>query len=166
MRTNGFIYIALGLTAGALAGTPGYLPSVGPLALRFEREAPPRITLPEPAPEPTTHAGPNAREDFTANLPVESPTNSAPTTMMPEPPVTVPLAAPDLGSNALANPIQTLISPMTETNGMVTPQMFLRFFTPPQGGVSHETVLVAPPGFNPARPPAPSSTATYTKSKP
>ena len=53
-----------------------------------------------------------------------------------------------------------------DNNGNVTPQMFLRFFTPAQGGVSREAVVVTPPGFNPALPPSRSSTATYSQPKP
>jgi len=53
-----------------------------------------------------------------------------------------------------------------DNNGVITPQTFLRFFTPAQGGVSREAVIVTPPGFNPAQPPQRSSTATYIQTKP
>ncbi len=164
MRTNGFIFIALSLTATALAGSPGYLSSVGPLALRFEREAAAGVVgdLPVPSSIGATTAGSVSREDFAAELTPEVPAEAAPPTLMHDAPVALPLEL--LGTNV--NALQALIGPMMDTNGVVTPQMLLRFFTPPQGGVSREAILVVPPGFNPARPPTPSSTATYSQPKP
>lgn len=164
MRTNGFIFIAWGFVAVATAGTSGYLPSVGPLGLRFER-APVHVavaTLPAPAPDQPAETGAITREEIAVELPVPSPPEPPTTTMMHDAPVTLPDNLP----GALANPLQNLIGPMVDTNGVVAPQMFLRFFTPPQGGISREAILVNPPGFNPALPPARSSTATYIQTKP
>lgn len=162
MRTNGFIFIALGFTAACLAGTPGYLPSVGPVGLRFAPPASttPAVVLPEPPPASDVPA-PTTRLDA-VELPVETPTNAAPTStaLMLDVPVVLPEAV--TGTNTTAS----LIGPLMDTNNVVTPQMFLRFFTPTQGGGAREAIVVPPTGFNPARPPTPSSTATYTQPKP
>ena len=164
MRTNGFIFIALGFTAVAMAGTPGYLPSVGPVGLRFEREFATVVvaTLPAPTPDNQSATGAVTREEVAVELPVEPPPEPPATTLMHD----APVALPETLTGSLSNSLQTLIGPMMDTNNVVTPQMFLRFFTPPQGGVSREAVIVTPPGFNPAQPPARSSTATYIQTKP
>jgi hypothetical protein len=47
---------------------------------------------------------------------------------------------------------------------VVTPQMLLRYFLPSQGHNTKEAILVTPQ-FNPAQPPATSSTATFSKPK-
>jgi len=166
MRTNGFILIALVSAATALAGSAGYLPSVGPVALRFEKPTaaqpmavlPAPITIPEPASEAATPVA------VVADIPAEIPTNSAANSggLMHDLPVVLPQAWPGATTNAFPS----LVSPMMDTNSMITPQMLLRFFTAPQGGVSRETVIIPPPGFTPARPPTSSSTATYTQPKP
>lgn len=165
MRTNGFIFIALGFTAAAMAGTASYLPSVGPVGLRFEPVYSDVIvaTLPPPPPEASASAGPVTREETAVELPVEpppAPTN--PATLMHDAPVALPEAVTGPATNAL----QALIGPMMDTNGVVAPQVFLRFFTPSPNGLSREAVIVTPPGFNPAQPPTRSSSATYIQTKP
>lgn len=165
MRTNGFIFIALGFTAACMAGSPGYLPGVGPVGLRFAPPtAPSRIVV---LPEPATHS--DAPHETTtrldvAELPVETPPNPAPpsTALM----LDVPVVLPEAVTGSTTNEALPLISPLMDTNNVVTPQMFLRFFTPAQGGASREAIIIPPPGFSPARPPTPSSTATYTQPKP
>lgn len=164
MRTNGFIFIALGFTAACMAGSPGYLPSVGPVGLRFENPATASraVALPAPAPFSDVRDAAATRLDV-ADLPVETPTNSAPTTTALM--LDVPVVLPDAVTGLSTNPAP-LIGPLMDTNNVVTPQMFLRFFTPAQGGTSQEAIIIPPAGFSPARPPTPSSTATYTQPKP
>lgn len=170
MRTNGFIIIALSLTAGAWAGTSGYLPGVGPVALRFERELSYRVTLPKPTAEPASHSPPLARENFTAELPVVTPTNPPTVPLMQDTPIAAPAPGTEPAVATPTDPSLPLISPMTETNGVVTPQMFLRFFTGPRDGSAAEAVIAVPPnftpGFGPTRPPGPPSTATLNHSNP
>lgn len=163
MRTNGFILIALSLSVAALAGSHDYLPSVGPVGLKFAPaiKSKPAVTLPPlPAPETTT-------EDSTPNpemveIPTTEPTAEQATNPLPQNPPTVVLEAQ---TGSPTNTVGPLIGPQVETNGTVTPQMFLRFFSPNQNGQSREAVIAVPPGFNPAVPPSPSSTATYTQPK-
>lgn len=166
MRMNGFIFIILGFTTAAMAGTPGYLPAAGPTTLRFQKPlvAKPMAKLPMPfvvSPAPTTASAPEA---VVVEPPVELAPEPAPssTSLMQDAPVTLP----DALIGAQTNQVQTLIGPIMDNSGMVTPQMFLRFFTSPQGGVSREAVVVTPPGFTPAQPPASSSTVIYTQPEP
>lgn len=166
MRTNGFIFMTLGFAAVALAGSPGYLPSVGPVALRFE--TPPSkvvrsMTVPLPVANPPVTEAPLARSDLVADIPVEPPTAPTPPAVLLH---DVPVVVTDAMTGSTTNALESLIGPMMETNSVVTPQMFLRFFTPVPGGGSREAIVIPPPGFNPAQPPSPSSTATYTKPKP
>lgn len=165
MRTNGFIFIALAFTAVGLAGQPGYLPNVGPITLRFEQKpSVQKAKLP-----PLRQPEPPAAEPLPEKIePSEVPTPQLPdpgletNSMMQNPPGPLPGAMAGSQTNATTQ----LIGPIMDNAGTVTPQMFLRFFTPPQNGVSREAVLVAPPGFNPALPPPPSSSATYTQPEP
>lgn len=164
MRTNGFILIIFGFTTAALAGTSSYLPSVGPVVLRFAKamDRSHVAALPPPPAEPQANSEPAAREEIAAQIPVEPPPTAPPGALMND----IPVVLPENLTNPPNNPLQALISPMMETNGAITPQMFLRFFTPGQGGASREAIVVPPTGFNPAQPPAQSSTATYSQPKP
>jgi hypothetical protein len=160
MRTKGFICIVLGFAAVSLAGQPGYLPEVGPLPLRFQRSQPPtQAEVLPPILATTPHQDPSTSPEV-VEIPITAPDPFAAnsTSLMQNPPVTIP----DVTSGVATNLLGPLIGPLVETNGVVSPQMFLRFFVPPQGGVSKEAVLVVPPGFSPAQPPARSSTATYS----
>jgi hypothetical protein len=163
MRTNGFIFIALGLTAVTLAGTPDYLPNVGPVGLRFAPATKPSdaVTLPPlPAPQTATESPTTHLES--AEIPTVEPKPEPPSKALPQNPPVIVLQAQ---TGSPTNAVGPLIGPQMETNNAVTPQMFLRFFTPNQNGQSREAIIVAPPGFSPAPPPAPSSTATYTQPK-
>lgn len=165
MRTNGFIFIAMGLAAVSMAGSPGYLPSVGPIALRFDSEVAPPVAPTQAAiivsETPSQTVPP---PEVVADIPVEALKNPPPdaATLMHDIPVALPAAL--LGSATNLN--QPLIGPTVDTNGVVTPQMFLRFFTPSQSGVSREAIIIPSTDFTPARPPAPSSTATYKINQP
>jgi hypothetical protein len=167
MRMNGVIIIIFGITAAAMAGTPGYLPAAGPTTLRFQKPvvAKPMAKLPASfaiAPAPTEKVAPPA-ENAVVDLSVESAPEPPSTTLMQDAPVTLP----DTLAGAQTNQVQTLIGPIMDTSGLVTPQMFLRFFTSPQGGVSQEAIVVTPPGFTPAHPPTTTpSSVIYTQPEP
>lgn len=165
MRTNGFIFIALGLTAVTMAGTPDYLPNVGPVGLQFApaRKSVVPVTLPAlPAP-PMVTTDDSASHPEPVTIPTGEPDpEPAKQNLMANPPVVVLEPA----NAALTNAVGPLIGPLVETNNVVTPQMFLRFFSPNPNGPSREAVIVAPPGFSPALPPPASSTATYSQPKP
>lgn len=167
MRRNGFIFICLAGAVATLAGTPGYLPKVGPVALQFQRAAAdsPRAELPPletpaelpPAPLPPAPGLPPAVPPETG-LEIPAPPGAS---LMQDPPVVVLEAASQMPTNS----IEPLIGTPTGTNEMITPQMFLRFFGPTRADVSYEVVAPAP-SFTPARPATlPSSSVTYTQPK-
>jgi hypothetical protein len=166
MRTNGFIFIALGFTVATWAGPPGYLPSVGPVALRFERIAPasPTVRLPALAMVTPTATDADFHLDTVVDLPAAPPSEPAPARapLLNDSPITAPDALPGAPTNSMP----VLVGATLDSSGLVTPQMFLRFFTTPQGGGAREAIVVPPPGFNPASPPTPSSTAIYSQPKP
>jgi len=165
MRTKGFIFILLGFTAVVGAGTPGYLPRVGPVALRFDSAvaATPVALLSTPPVITSAIGETNMSPEVVVDIPVEFPTNAAP----PAPPLMhdVPVALPESLTEATTNSNQTLIGPLMDASGLITPQMFLRFFLPSVGGVSHEAIVLPQTDFTPARPPQASSTATYKQIK-
>ena len=66
----------------------------------------------------------------------------------------------------IPGPDGPLISPMMDTNNVITPQMLMRYFTPSVNGTSRETLVIPPMGFIPGHPPTQSSTATYSQPKP
>lgn len=165
MRTNGFILIASVFAAVTLAGTPNYLPNVGPVGLHFARPAKPAIAVvlpPLPAPQAMAAETTETHPDAVNNI-VSVP---GPETIHNTPEANPP--SPELQARTLSptNMIGPIIGPLMDTNNTVTPQMFLRFFTPNQNGQSREAVVVTPAGFSPALPPAASSTATYSQPKP
>ena len=161
MKKNGFIFMVLVLTAGSQAGLQPYLPTVGPVALRFVSDAALQIvaTLPDESTIPGT-LGHGSRLDMIPEIPVESPTNdvSGAGSLMHDPPV--------LDSQFPLGPDGPMIGPMMETNNVITPQMLMRFFTPMLNGSSRETIVIPQTGFTPARPPVQSSTVNYSKPKP
>lgn len=157
MRTNGFILIVLSLSAAAWAGSAGYLPSVGPVALRFETEKPGGYVEPLPPPPVSKEpeSTPVTRDEVAVEIPTENPQTMETSGLMHN-----PITVPGAGTNAQ----QMLIGPIMD-NGEMNPQVFLRFFTPSANGTSRETILMPAPGFNPAFPPTRSSTATYQQTK-
>ena len=90
MKKNGFIFMVLVLTAGSQAGLQPYLPTVGPVALRFVSDAALQIvaTLPDESTIPGT-LGHGSRLDMIPEIPVDSPTNdvSGAGSLMHDPPV-------------------------------------------------------------------------------
>jgi len=161
MKKNGFIFMVLVLTAGSQAGPQPYLPTVGPVALRFVSDTALQIvaTLPDESTIPGT-LGHGSRLDMIPEIPVDSLTNdvSGAGSLMHDPPV--------LDSQFPLGPDGPMIGPMMETNNVITPQMLMRFFTPMLNGSSRETIVIPQTGFTPARPPVQSSTVNYSKPKP
>lgn len=170
MRKNGFILIGLAGAAVALAGPPGYLPKVGPVALYFrtgasstprERAAAlPPLYVPPPVPPPTPVPVPAPEPAAETN------TNSASAPLMDSPPVVINLSA-----SSPTNSEPLIGGSSTDTNAIISPQVFLRYFTPSRPGakpgVGTEAIVVPPTDFNPAQPPAtPASRATYTQPDP
>jgi hypothetical protein len=136
-----------GLAMGVMA-TPGYLPVIGPVALRFRVAAPPATNLTEvnlPPPEPEPPAA------------VVAATNP--------PPAPVPVAlAPKTNAPVVLTTPEPAGSP-TASDPMVSPQMLLKFFNRGTNGPANSVIApmeFAPPGV--AKPPA--SSATYTTSPP
>lgn len=170
MRRNGFILIGMAGAAVALAGPPGYLPKVGPVALSFhtsvsstpsERAAvlPP---LHAPAPVETPATEPKAAPEPVS----ETTTNAVTSPLTDHPPLVI-----DLSASSPTNSIQPLIGSSSDTNAMISPQLFLRYFTPNRAGAKPgpgtEAIIVPPTDFNPAQPPAPpASRATYNQPNP
>lgn len=160
MQTNGFILIALLLATISRAGSPWYLPAVGPVGLRHDASAsampvvrpsdPPQATAPTETPKPV---------EFIPELPIDPPTelNSTNITLLVESPAVEPPKP--------IEPATPLIGPTMDTNTLITPQMLMRYFTPVLNGTSRESVIIPQTGFTPARPPTPSSTVNYTQPK-
>lgn len=162
MRGLGII-LAGTLGAGvALGGPAGYLPRVGPVSLRFQ--APRSVTRVELPPLQMQDALP--------------PLTQTPDVVMSQPTEPDPIALESVAAGLSTAPTNLLNQALTnapspaayfniENTGVLSPQMFLRFFTPAASGAGHEVVVPVPPGFNPAQPGQPvSSSATYTLSKP
>jgi hypothetical protein len=175
MHRNGFIFIALIGAMAALAGPRGYLPKVGPVALRLPRPAVAPVAAETPTPPP---AAPDTNAPMAATEPpppapapesAPEPPANPPSSLMQDPPVVMLSASTQPPVNHLAEP---LVGTSTDTNALITPQMFLRFFGPaaarPGGGSAYEAVIVPPPNFIPAQPAVtlPSSTVSYTQTKP
>lgn len=174
MRRNGFIFIALAGVTVALADSPGYLPTVGPVALLFrasprslpsERAAvlpPLYIPLPE-EPEPTAVVEPNIAPTNAVSTVVESPTNAASPEVASQPLSVIEVAPP--ASNKTAT--EPLISSSVDSNADISPQVYLRYFTPFRPGLSSEAIVVPPTDFMPAFPTmTPPSRASYTQPEP
>ena len=151
MRTNGFIIIALSLTAGAWAGTSGYLPGVGPVALRFERELSYRVTLPKPCrtgvAQPAT--SPGKFHGGTAGGDTHQSTNACSCRIRP-----LPRRAGDRTGGGHQRPEPTADQSDDRNKRRGHPQMFLRFFTA-QRRKAAEAVIAVPPNFTPASAPPP-----------
>jgi len=135
-----------GLAFGVSAA-PGYLPVVGPVALRFRPAAPPATNLvhmPLPPPDPPS----SISSDFAT--PPAPPAPSAKPAPAPAPaslPATNAPAEPD------ANP--------SASESKVLPQMLLRYFSRATNGAGGG--IIAPVDFAPpAAASPPSSTATYS----
>lgn len=145
-----------------LAGSTGYLPKIGPARVRFQpppsgaRVLLPPLQMPDPLPAlaPTPDAASRSAAD-----------------PGPDAPGTEILYLPAASTNRLNQVSTNAFLPAPDFNGdsspILSPQMFLRFFTPAGTGAGREVVGALPPGFNPAHPGTPAtSSATYTAPKP
>ena len=141
-----------GLVCGVWAA-PGYLPAVGPAALRFRPAAPSGTNLVRmPLPPP----------DVPAVAPTTLFTNAAAETeAKPAPTAAAPSSAP-LIFTATNTPPQPEANPLG-SEPLISPQMLLKYFNRPTNGAG--TGIIAPVDFAPPAP-APahprSSTATYS----
>lgn len=144
--------MVLMLAAALRAGSPWYLPAVGPVAMRFASVA---DMKPVVLPVSTSTQPSDDSHELIPDIPVEAPTNDV-------------ISAQSLMHDAPLNPESAgpLIGPMMDTNTVITPQMLLRFFAPAANGNSSETVIIPQTGFTPARPPAQSSTVKFSQPKP
>jgi len=161
MRGLGIILSGTLAAGVAWAGSAGYLPAVGPARLRFQPpQSVARVVLPPlqmQDPLPTPPQMPEAVTNQVAEpvpvvvTPQTLDLSAAPTNFLNRPltnsPAPVPVPAPD---------------DVSETDPVISPEVFLRFFTPAGAGPGSEVVVPLPPGFNPAQPRQPaSSSATY-----
>jgi len=132
-----------------MAGTRGYLPTVGPVELRFEAESsglPVEPLLELPSPEISAQSE--------IPLPITVPDTNNPPIAPTEPEVIITI--PERSADTNAPSFQTV------TNDAISPQMLMRFFLPGQaGGVSREAIVVPQTGNNNPPPPQPSSSATF-----
>lgn len=142
--------VALASLAFGVSATPGYLPAVGPVPLRFRPAAQSvtnlvRMPLPPPdlpPPEPSTPSTPAIPS--TAPAPSKQPPSVLPAASLP------PTNAP-VEPNAVPSGSEPMISP----------QMLLRYFNRSTNGVG--AGVIAPLQFAPpASTTPPSSTATYS----
>jgi len=154
----------VGLLAATLCAATGqgYLPIVGPPAVRFEKPAPaptePLLVLP-----PLTVIEPRP-----AVLPTEPPpTPSQPGPLAPSEPANPladltpldPVVAP-AGPALVMDPLATNL-PSVDTS-VFAPQMFMRYFTGQPGTNGNGVSIFAPVGFVPPLPvPPPSSSASF-----
>ncbi len=167
---------------GLHADSRGYLPKLGPAALRFQRPVelqtvrwmlpPLRMDdLPEIDRTNAAIASTNAPANGTnpAVARADGSTNTAPANTEPLgphiPPELAALMAMINGASAGTNITQPAMPPppppvVVDHGPVITPQMLVQFFKPAQGTNTTTSVLV-PGGFLPPQPPPPSSSATY-----
>lgn len=149
------IIICILLGAGVpLAGTPGYLATVGPAELRFAVDDQPLPAAPLPPLPPVETS--QTKEPQTPVPPAAESTDVAPGTQPNTDATPIVNAPADIG---LPSPLQS-----SRTNTPITPQMFIEFFKPEAPGANRGAIVVPPVGFSPASPPQ-SSSATFTQPK-
>jgi hypothetical protein len=161
--------IVFGWVATA-AAFPGYLPTVGPLPLRFATPAAPfnpallkPLTPPAPEPKAESDRSPPSQTGAAQEAPVvlnPGLTNGLPTVNSEMPPLTEPPPAPI----ASVSPLSVLVNLDTTNAPPVTPQMLVPFFVSRLSNSTNGAGLsvVLPVGFAPPSPsPPPSSSATY-----
>ena len=142
--------VLTGLVCGVSA-TPGYLPAVGPAALRFRPAAPSGTNLIRmPLPPP----------DVPASSPSTASTNTAADTEAKPAPTAANASSAPLTFTATNAP------PQPEATGfgaepLISPQMLLKYFNRSTNGTG--VGIIAPVDFAPPAPAPPrSSTATYS----
>jgi hypothetical protein len=140
------------MRAPASSDATGYLACVGPAPLRFCSL--PRIftnifVLPPPSPSvaaPTNEPPPVAPNPETSRH-------------VPVPSASAPILDPQAGTNQTAN---VNLPDLTVPGSVVSPQMFLKYFSKSTNGSANSTII-SPLDFTPPRAaPAPSSKATYS----
>jgi len=151
----------LAATLCAAAGQ-GYLPVVGPPAVRFEKPAPaptepplmlPLLTVIEPRPTvPPTE--PSVTLQQPGPLAPSEPANPV-VDLTPLDPVVAPV-----GPALVMDPLATAAPP--PDTSVLAPQMFMRYFTGQPGTNGNGISIFAPVGFVPPLPvPPPSSSASF-----
>lgn len=144
----------------SLAARPGYLPTVGPLPLRYlegrakpvEPAVLPPLAPAAVAPEPAASEPENAVETA----------KPAPAKEEPAPPTEPAKTAPEPPPTTVTRQ-ETIPAPSTTPSTAISPQLLIRYFTSPDSTNRAAPVVIAPVGFVP--PPtgaAPSSKATYS----
>jgi hypothetical protein len=144
-----------------------YLPAVGPAPLRFARPTPPLVlTLLPPLlmrePEPLQPLGPPAPPglDSTSNPPIAPATVVAPTGPPLPPP---PAPSPETNVMEIAGTTLPVDVPRPVNPNLLSPQMLLQYFHPPNGTNPGGASLLMPLEFVPPAPIlAPPSRATYS----
>jgi hypothetical protein len=141
----------LGLAFGVSAN-PGYLPVVGPAALRFRpvaQSANNLVRMPLPPTDPPPPAPPSTPS---------TPPAAAVTEAKTPPPAAAPSSAPVLLAPA-NSPVEPDTTP-SASEPKISPQMLLRYFNRSTNGTT--SGVIAPVDFAPPAAILPSSTATYT----
>ena len=155
--------------AAAAAAFPGYLPTVGPLPLRFASPPAtfnPSLLKPLTPPVPESNAASDRSHPPETGAAKEVPvvpkpglTNGPPIVNLVTPPLTEPPAVPTTS----VSPLAVLVN--LDTNApTVTPQMLVPFFVSrlPNATNTAGLSVVLPVGFAPPSPsPSPSSSAIY-----
>ena len=160
-RLAGVLALNWLVTSWAGAITPGYLPVIGPSPIRFQTEAraAPRVSLPPL--QTGVEAKPVDAGEAHDKPPVTNvlATNAGPATAA----VATNADSSSAGVAAAPLPVPTLVAPPAAPT-VVTPQMFLPFFTQAPGATNAPTATVVLPAglnFTPPVPTPPSSSATY-----
>jgi len=148
----GWLVVALCASAG-----PGYLPIVGPPALRFAPPPPPPPAVVTPLPPLAIVEPRPTSPDVEPPAPVVDSANALvdPVLVDPFAPVAEPLAAPVTNAPSATAP-QTLV-----------PQMFMKYFMGGTGTNATGVSIFSPVGFVPPLPIVPpSSSATFQTAPP
>jgi hypothetical protein len=161
-ESSRFLQAGLLAVAVSVAAGPGYLATVGPPALRFERApAPPSGTA---LAFPPASAEPRSSSPDEKPSPLVAPQASVETTNAA--PALSPLEPSLLGISPESSPgdLSTRVSPET---GFPGPQLWLKYFIGPPGTNSTGAVILSPVGFVPPLPfIPPSSSATFQTTPP
>ena len=146
-------------------GADGYLATIGPVGLRFRP-----ASAAAPSILPPLSMGPKVPEDLPAKTPPspEPETPAAPLPETPKPEGDSPVSVNTAASPARIEGAPFVVGSQANTNAIVSPQMFLRFFNQSKAsGTNLLNSVIIPLEFNPALPPSTSSSAaTHVSKKP
>lgn len=152
-RPAGLLACWLSAVALGASAAPGYLPTVGPPALRFAPPPPPPALLAFLPPLAVVEPRPDLPP------PEPAPSSAETTNAAVEPLFSDPFAVPPVAEripSAVTNTI-VVLPPEPQT---LAPQMFLKYFL--GGGTNAAGVsILSPVGFEPPLPLPPSSSATF-----